>query len=349
MGRLLIHAWPERVGKARGARGRFVLANGRGALLDETDPLAASDFLVIADLQGKAANARIMAAAATDIDAIRTALAPQIERLRTAGFDPDKQAIRLGERETLGAMVLGERWLPAPHGSEADEALLAAVRGEGLALLPWTGESQALRRRLGWLHRSLGPPWPDVSDQALLDHLEDWLGPFLSGSPRLADLPASALKDAMLALLAYPQRAELERLAPSHFDAPSGSRVPIRYEDDGPLLSVRVQELFGLATHPALAGGRVPLTVELLSPARRPIQTTRDLPGFWRGSWAEVGRPTCAAATPSTPGRRIRSPQSRPRAPSHATNSFAAQEACRITARCSIFAHLTRSSATGSG
>ncbi len=288
LGRLLIHAWPERVGKARGARGRFVLANGRGALLDETDPLAASDYLVIADLQGKAANARIMAAAATDIDAIRTALAPQIERLRTAGFDPDKQAIRLGERETLGAVVLGERWLPAPHGSEADEALLAAVRGEGLALLPWTGESQALRRRLGWLHRSLGPPWPDVSDQALLDHLEDWLGPFLSGSPRLADLPASALKDAMLALLAYPQRAELERLAPSHFDAPSGSRVPIRYEDDGPLLSVRVQELFGLATHPALAGGRVPLTVELLSPARRPIQTTRDLPGFWRGSWAEV-------------------------------------------------------------
>ncbi|QIA20501.1 ATP-dependent helicase HrpB [Mesorhizobium sp. AA22] len=287
-GALLIHAWPDRVAKARGERGRFVLANGSGAMLDAADPLAGAAWLVVADLQGKAQNARITAAAAIDETDIRATLAQKIETSRETSFDRDRRAVRVRETVRIGAITLSERMLPPPAGTEADRAILDALRQHGLSLLPWGKEAETLRQRLGWLHRGLGPPWPDVSDAALDDSLDDWLLPYLSGAASFAAIDPGVLSAGLMALVPHDLQRRIEALAPTHFDAPSGSRVPIRYDGEWPVLAIRVQELFGLDRHPAIASGTVPLTLELLSPAHRPIQTTRDLPGFWRGSWADV-------------------------------------------------------------
>jgi ATP-dependent helicase HrpB len=188
----------------------------------------------------------------------------------------------------LGAITLSERMLPPPTGDEANAAIIAALREHGLALLDWSREAQTLRHRLQWLHQGLGDPWPDVSDAALAASLEDWLLPFLPGAASLARIEPSALQAALTALVPHDLQRRIASLAPTHFDAPSGSRVPIDYEGEQPVLAIRVQELFGLDHHPSIAGGTVKLTLELLSPAHRPIQTTRDLPGFWRGSWVDV-------------------------------------------------------------
>ena len=287
-GPLLIHAWPDRVAMARGERGRFVLSNGRGAMLDAADPLAAEKFLVVADLQGKAQNARIVSAAAVSEADVRAALGGRIERRKETLFDLEKRAVRIRETERLGAILLGERLLPAPTGADADRAVIDAARAHGLALLPWNAETERLRHRLGWLHRGLGAPWPDMSDDALIASLDDWLLPFLSGAASVARIDPGALHSGLMSLVPHNLQRKISNLAPTHYDAPSGSSVPIRYDGETPVLGIRVQELFGLSQHPSIAGGAVPLTLELLSPAHRPIQTTRDLPGFWRGSWADV-------------------------------------------------------------
>ncbi|WP_027039729.1 ATP-dependent helicase HrpB [Mesorhizobium ciceri] len=287
-GPLLVHAWPDRVAKARGERGRFVLANGSGAMLDAADPLAGEPFLVVADLQGKAQNARITAAAAIGEDDVRAALADRIEARRETSFDRDKRAVRVRETVRLGAITLAERMLPPPTGLDADRAVLDAVRQHGLSLLTWSKEAQTLRQRLGWLHRGLGAPWPDMADAALIERLDDWLLPYLAGAASLAAIDAGVVSAGLASLVPHDLQRRIDTLAPTHFDAPSGSHVPIRYDGEWPVLAVRVQELFGLDRHPSIANGAVPLTLELLSPAHRPIQTTRDLPGFWRGSWADV-------------------------------------------------------------
>ncbi|MER8372716.1 ATP-dependent helicase HrpB [Mesorhizobium sp. M1406] len=287
-GPLLVHAWPDRVAKARGERGRFILANGSGAMLDAADPLAGEPFLVVADLQGKAQNARITAAAAISEDDVRAALADKIETRRQTSFDRDKRAVRVREAVRLGAITLAERMQPPPTGTDADRAILDAVREHGLSLLTWSKEAQTLRQRLGWLHRGLGAPWPDMADAVLIERLDDWLLPFLSGAASFAAIDAGVVSAGLATLVPHDLQRRIDTLAPTHFEAPSGSHVPIRYDGEWPVLAVRVQELFGLDRHPAIANGSVPLTLELLSPAHRPIQTTRDLPGFWRGSWADV-------------------------------------------------------------
>jgi len=284
----LLHAFPDRVAKARGERGRFVLANGRGAMVDAVDPLAGETFLVVADLQGRAQNARIASAVAVAEDDIRAALGDRIERSAVAAFDLASGSVRARETERLGAITLSERALPAPSGQDADRAIIDAVRQHGLSILPWSKETTILRHRLGWLHSGLGAPWPDMSDEALIARLDDWLLPFLSGGASLRRVDPGVLHDGLMSLTPHDLQRRLGALAPTHFDAPSGSRVPIDYEGEQPVLSIRVQELFGLDRHPAIADGKVPLTLELLSPAHRPIQTTRDLPGFWRGSWGDV-------------------------------------------------------------
>lgn len=286
-GALLLHAWPDRVAKARGARGRFVLANGRGARLDETDPLAGEPFLVVADMTGTAQNARIMAAAPVSEAEIRSALAHRIENRTGAEFDTATGTLRARAVEALGAIVLSQRPLASPTGAQAVDALLAAIRDNGLAILPWPKEALTLRARLDWLHRGLGEPWPPMDDASLLASLEDWLAPFVTGPVSLAALKPH-LQAALMTRVPHDLQRQLDRLAPTHFEAPSGSRVPVRYEAEGPVLAIRVQELYGMTNHPAIAGGAVPLTLELLSPAHRPIQTTRDLPGFWAGSWKDV-------------------------------------------------------------
>lgn len=287
-GSLLVDAWPDRVAKARGAPGRFVLANGRGAMIEETDALARHAFLVVADLQGKAQNPRIVSAAPITEEEVRAKLAHRIQTTAQVQFDAERRSVRVRETTRLGAITLSERALPAPRGEAADRAILEALRQHGVGILPWGKASTSLRHRLAWLRAGLGDPWPDVSDAALAATLDDWLAPFLRGDPSLASLPEQALVDGLRTLVPHNLQRRIDELAPTHFDAPSGSHVPIDYEGEQPVLAIRVQELFGLSRHPAIAGGTVPLTLELLSPAHRPIQTTRDLPGFWRGSWADV-------------------------------------------------------------
>ncbi len=287
-GALLLLAYPDRVAKARGEYGRFVLANGRGAMLDPAEPLAREGFLVVADLQGRAQNARIASAAAITEEEIRQHLSGRLETATETSFDVERRALRARETVRLGAIRLAERQLPVPTGAEADRGLIAALREHGFALLDWGKGAATLRRRLAWLHSGLGAPWPDMSDEALTEALDDWLLPFLPGEASLARIDAQAVSNGLMSLVPHELQRRINDLAPTHFSAPSGSSVPIRYDEDQPVLAIRVQELFGLDRHPSIAGGTIPLTLELLSPAHRPIQTTRDLPGFWRGSWADV-------------------------------------------------------------
>ena len=287
-GAMLAFAYPDRIAKARGEYGRFVLANGRGGVIEPTEALAREPWLVVADLQGKAQNARIASAAAISEAEVRELFADRIQDRTDTIFDPERRTVRVRQTSSLGAIQLGERQLPSPRGEMADRAVIDAIREHGLAVIDWPRGAETLRRRLAWLHKGLGDPWPDMGDRALTTRLEDWLLPFLSGEPSLTRVDPQALSSGLMSLVPHDLQRKVNDLAPTHFDAPSGSSVPIRYDEDQPVLAIRVQELFGLARHPSIAGGTVPLTLELLSPAHRPIQTTRDLPGFWRGSWADV-------------------------------------------------------------
>ena len=287
-GRLLLFAWPDRVAKARGNRGRFLLANGRGVAVDEVSHLFKADYLVVADMMGKAEEARVLAAAKIDEETIRNVLADKIERHRDLSFDAQSRSFRAREIQKLGAINLSEKPLPLPSGEEADHAVIKAIRGYGLDLLPWTKETIALRHRLQWLHRGLGEPWPDMSDEELLKKLDDWLLPFLEGKARIDGINNKVIYNGLISLVPYQLQNEIDKKAPTHFTVPTGSHIPINYEGEAPLISVRVQELFGLGQHPSIADGHIPLVLELLSPSQRPIQITRDLPGFWRGSWADV-------------------------------------------------------------
>ncbi|MEC5323135.1 ATP-dependent helicase HrpB [Aurantimonas sp. A3-2-R12] len=287
-GALLALAYPDRIAVARGARGHFVLTSGRGGVLDETTALAREKFLVVAELQGQARAGRILSAAALSETALERIAAERAVSEVVVAFDAPARAVRARNIRRLGRATLSEAPLPAPSGEATARALAEGIRRLGLSALPFGEEGERLLRRLRFLAKAYGSPWPDFSDAALLVGLDDWLLPYLPGVTSLSQITPGALSEALRGLIPAPLRDRLEQLAPSHFEAPTGSRVPIRYDDDQPVLAIRVQELFGLTRHPAIADGRLPLTIELLSPAHRPIQITRDLPGFWSGSWADV-------------------------------------------------------------
>ncbi|MGE7370466.1 ATP-dependent helicase HrpB [Neorhizobium sp. NPDC001467] len=288
VGSLLLHAYPDRLAIQRGGIGRFVMANGRGAVLPETDRLAGARMLVIADLTGRAGQARVLAAAEVDRQEVETALADIIERRDENIFDAGSRQIRARRTVRIGAVILDESPLPRPTGAAAAEALADGLRQLGLQAIDFGKEVTQLRDRIAFLHRTVGAPWPDVGDDVLLARLEDWFVPFQIGKTSLNAIEPASLGEGLRALLPHEIRQELGRMAPSHFEAPTGQRHPIRYDGEEPVLTIRVQELFGLTRHPAIAGGRLPLLLELTSPAHRPIQTTRDLPGFWSGSWKDV-------------------------------------------------------------
>jgi ATP-dependent helicase HrpB len=287
-GRLLLHAFPDRVALQRGGRGRFVMANGRGGEIAETERLANARMLVVADLTGRAAAQRILAAAEitrTDID---EELPGAIVTEEQGFFDAASRQVRARQVTRLGAIVFEEKPLPRPKGEAAKVALAEGVRLLGLDALPFSKAALQLRERIGFLHRTLGDPWPDMSDAALLASLDDWFLPFQTDVRGLDSIDAGSLHDGLMSLVPHDLRRDLDRLAPTHFETPAGNRHALDYSGADPLVSVRVQELFGLKIHPAIGGGRIPLTLELTSPAHRPIQTTRDLPGFWAGSWRDV-------------------------------------------------------------
>ncbi len=287
-GTLLLHAFPDRIAKRRGGRGRFVMANGRGAELPETERLAGADMLVIADLTGKAAQARILAAAEISRSLIEESMPDAIQTQDESGFDPASRQVRARRVTRIGAILLDEMPLPKPKGEAAARALAEGVRVLGPSVLPFSKAGEQLRQRLGFLYRLHGEPWPDTSDDGLVAKLEDWFIPFQNGVAALQDISAGSLHEGLMALVPHGLQRELDRQVPTHFVAPTGQSHPIHYEGDEPVLQIRVQELFGLRTHPAIGGGKLPLLLELTSPAHRPIQTTRDLPGFWAGSWRDV-------------------------------------------------------------
>jgi ATP-dependent helicase HrpB len=290
IGALIALAFPERIAKNRGTgTGAFLLANGRGAALDPASPLSREPFLAVAELAGSAASGRILSAAPISPAEIEAQFADRIAVREDIAFDAASLALRCRNSRRLGAIILGERPVPITPNENTAKLFAESIANLGIDRLPWTGALKQWRDRVMFLRHGEGADWPDLSDMALTASAEKWLAGALAGKTALAELSADEFAAALSELLPWPQRRRLDAEAPVYFAAPTGTRVPIDYASEGgPRIAIRVQELFGLDRHPAIAGGKVPLAIELLSPAQRPVQTTRDLPGFWRGSYAAV-------------------------------------------------------------
>jgi ATP-dependent helicase HrpB len=290
VGALLALAYPERLAKNRGgATGAFLLVNGRGANIDPASPLAREPFLAVAELAGTAAQGRILSAAPITLAEIEQRFADRIAAREEIAFDAASASLRGRRSRRLGAIALSDQPMPVVANDGAAQKLADGIAGLGMHRLPWTKSLQQWRDRVMFLRASEGEEWPDLSDAALAQAVNAWLAPALAAKTALGEITADELDTALRALVPWPLQRRLDAEAPTHFAAPTGSQVAIDYEaEGGPKIAIRVQELFGLDRHPAIAGGKVPLLIELLSPAHRPVQMTRDLPGFWRGSYAAV-------------------------------------------------------------
>lgn len=288
-GALLALAYPDRVARRRpGERARYVLRNGRGAELTGSQGLAQAAYIVAAELDDARPESRIFLAAALAESELLEIFSAQITERDVIEFDERSDAIRAHREERLGAIVLREAPLRDPDAAAIRRALTDELRRRGMAALPWPDGARRLRERIAFVAHH-DPSWPSVSDDALLATLDEWLGPRLDGVRRWADLARIDLADALASSLTWQQRRALDTLAPTHIEVPTGSRIPVDYGDpDAPSLAVRLQEVFGMTESPRVLGGRVPVTMQLLSPASRPVQVTRDLAGFWRTSYFDV-------------------------------------------------------------
>ncbi|WP_167771579.1 ATP-dependent helicase HrpB [Bradyrhizobium niftali] len=287
-GLMLAYAFPDRVARNRG-NGSFVLANGRGAAVEQTSSLARAPYIAIGEMTGTAASGRILLAAQITEDDIERHFAEHIETVDETSFDRGAMALRARRKRALHAITLSEATLAVSPSEETPRILADGLIAAGLDRLPWSKAAKQWRDRVMFLRKAEGDSWPDLSDDGLIARRDDWLVPALYDKIALKDISAGDLSDALMALLPWEMRARLDREAPTHFEAPTGTVLAIDYEaEQGPTIAVRLQELFGLNTHPSIAAGKVPLVLELLSPAQRPVQVTRDLPGFWRGSYAAV-------------------------------------------------------------
>jgi ATP-dependent helicase HrpB len=291
-GVMLAFAFPDRVARNRG-NGSFVLANGRGASIGQTAALARAPYIAVAELVGTAAQGRILLAAPISQTEIETYFADQIETSDDISFDRSAVALRARRRKTLHAITLSETPMAIEPSEETARVLADGLVAAGLDQLPWSKPIKQWRDRVMFLRAAEGAalenPWPDLSDDALAAQRETWLVPALLDKTSLKGFATGDLSEALQALLPWALRARLDREAPTHFEAPTGTQLAIDYEaEQGPTITVRLQELFGLTTHPSIARGAIPLVLELLSPAHRPVQVTRDLPGFWHGSYAAV-------------------------------------------------------------
>jgi ATP-dependent helicase HrpB len=287
-GIMLALAFPDRVARNRG-NGSFVLANGRGAAVEQTSSLARAPYIAVGELTGTAAQGRILLAAPIAQADIEARFADQIADAEEISFDRGAMALRGRRKRTLHAITLSEAPVSLSPSAETARIFAAGLVAAGLDKLPWSKALKQWRDRVMFLRKAEGENWPDLSDAALAAEAESWLVPVLYDKTSLKELSAGDLSDALMAMLPWELRARLEREAPTHFEAPTGTMLAIDYEaEQGPTIAVRLQELFGLNTHPSIAKGAVPLVLELLSPAQRPVQVTRDLPGFWRGSYAAV-------------------------------------------------------------
>ena len=286
---VLAFAFPDRIARNRG-NGTFQMSCGRGAFLERTEVLATSPYLVLCDLDDRGGDAKIRLAAVITEDAIEEMFADQIADGTVTEWDRRTESVRAVRQRRLGRMVLAEGGQSKPDEADVQTALFAGIRQKGVANLPcWTPGIRQLQARINFLHRVLGD-WPDVSDKALEDRLEDWFAGFTTGMSRwthLERLDLAAVLDFALSESSHDRR-ELDRLAPVKMEVPSGSMMTIHYEEAEPFVAVRLQECFGLQETPKVAGGRVPVVMHLLSPAQRPVQVTKDLAGFWKTSYALV-------------------------------------------------------------
>jgi ATP-dependent helicase HrpB len=291
-GILVAWAYPDRIGQARGDGGRYLLANGRGARFGEPQALSKAQYIVAAELDGAEREARIFLAAPVRLADLEEHFSAQILDQAEILWDERENAIRARRERRLGALVLQSTELRNPDAESLQNAVLAGLRKLGLAALPWSAELRQWQARVTLMREHAVPspePWPDLSDAALTATLEQWAPPWISGITRREHFARMDLSKVLRSRLSYAQGVVLEREAPTHFTVPSGSNIPIDYLDgDTPTLSVRLQEMFGLSQTPSVAAGRVPLLLKLLSPARRPVQITRDLVSFWNRGYHEV-------------------------------------------------------------
>jgi ATP-dependent helicase HrpB len=289
-GLLVALAYPDRVAKKRGG-GSFLLSNGRGARLDPLDALSREGWLAVAEVDGAQADARVFLAAPLDEATIEAQFAPTIVTRDVVEWDDRSNAVLVRRQRRLGALVLQEKPLPDPPVEAIRTALLDAIAKRGLDVLPWTPGLRQWQARVALLrsHLPAAADWPDMGDDALRQRLADWLGPYLDGITKLSQLSGIDLHAALTHQFDYAQRKLLDAEAPTHWQVPSGSTVPLDYaQGDVPVLAVRLQEMFGCADTPTVAGGRVKLLLHLLSPARWPLQVTSDLAGFWQTSYRAV-------------------------------------------------------------
>ena len=270
---------------------RYLMANGRGALFAQADPLGSEDYLVIADLNGGQQWAKIDLAAPVQLHDLETLYADQIHVVDDVLWDDTTQAVHATRQRRLGSLILSEQGLSKPDPSAISKALVQGIRQAGLDKLAWTSELRQWRARVAFLRRIEGQEsqWPDLSDDTLLRTLDDWLGPYLSGITTLERITTLDLTQPLHALLSWEQHRRLERLVPTHLTVPSGSNVRVEYETpDLPVLAVRLQEMFGCKDTPRLVDGKIPVMLHLLSPAKRPVQVTKDLASFWANTYQEV-------------------------------------------------------------
>ncbi len=288
-GALLALAYPDRIGRRRaGTAGRYLLSGGQGAALPEGDPMGNEEFVVVADLDGSAQNARIFLAASIDANEIEELYAERIVDEEVLNWSAREGVVQARRVRRLGAIALEDKPINSPNPDKLKAAMLDGVRQMGLVALPWSDDLRSWRDRIAFL-RTADESWPDLSDGTLLAGLADWLGPFLDGVRRREHLQRIDLSAALRTLVPWEQARRLDSAAPTHIEVPSGSRVPIDYANPAePTLSVRLQEMFGLTETPRIAGGKVPVTIHLLSPARRPVQVTRDLASFWKNGYRDV-------------------------------------------------------------
>lgn len=291
-GLLAALAYPDRIGRARGADGRYLLANGRGAGFREPQALAKSEFIVAAALDGAEREARIFLAAPIQLAQLEQYFLAHITERAEIAWDERERAVRARHERRLGALLLESREIRDPDPLEVQRAAFVGLRQLGLAALAWTPELRQWQARVELMRKfavTAPEPWPEVNDAALTATLESWAPPWITGLTRRDHFARLDLNNALRSRLSYEQGRILEREAPTHFVVPSGSRIPIDYLDgEVPTLSVRLQEMFGLRTTPSVAGGRLPLLLKLLSPAGRPVQVTRDLQSFWKRGYHEV-------------------------------------------------------------
>jgi ATP-dependent helicase HrpB len=289
---LLALAYPDRIAQRQdGSEARYLMANGRGASFAGPDPLGTEEYLVIAELDGGQQWARIDLA----VPVLGTELArlykDDIVEIETVAWDEKTQRACATRQRRFRSLVLSQEHVSKPDPSLITMALLQGVRQAGLAALCWTPELQQWRARVRLLRRADGSEsrWPDLSDETLLQTIDQWLGPYLDGITTLDRVKRMDLAAPLHALLTWEQQQQLDRLAPTHLTVPSGSHVRLDYEgSEAPVLAVRLQEMFGSQDTPRVAGGKIPVMLHLLSPAKRPVQVTQDLAGFWRNTYHDV-------------------------------------------------------------